>query len=220
MTDKYRNSTPVVQTDNVPFKEQQRQHPSGLVVHEETWLKNITSKQTQRTYATAIKEICTQLGVANAEQFRALNKDDIIEYRDYLIHERELSNRSVRNRLAAISSCFQYLQEQQVVGENPVNGVERPKVDETVGETPSMSNAQVKKFLAQPDVETLKGARDAAILHFLFYTGSRIGAPGTIRVKDFYQDDGFYVLKWRKKGGKNQVSTSIRSFRVLYFTTY
>jgi len=47
-----------------------------------------------------------------------------------------------------------------------------------------------------------------------------IGAPSTIRLKDFYQDDGFYVLKWRKKGGKNQVSTSIRSFRVLYFTTY
>lgn len=177
MTEKEDN-TPVVQTTNLPFKEQRQRKPAGLVIHEETWLKNITSKQTQRTYATALREICTQLGVTNADEFRALSKDDIIEYRDYLIHERELSNRSVRNRLAAISSCFQYLQEQQVVGENPVNGVERPKVDETVGETPSMSNAQVKKFLAQPDPETLKGARDSAILHFLFYTGSRIGAPG------------------------------------------
>jgi len=38
-----------------------------------------------------------------------------------------------------------------------------------------------------------------------FYTGSRIGAFSSIRVKDFYQDNGFYVLKWKKKGGANQV---------------
>jgi integrase len=39
----------------------------------------------------------------------------------------------------------------------------------------------------------------------LFYTGSRIGSPRSIRIKDFYQDKGFYVLRFKKKGGANQV---------------
>ena len=78
-------------------------------------------------------------------------------------------------------------------------------MDESSGETPAMTPEQVKHLLSQPDTNTLKGARDSAILHFLFYTGSRIGSPRTIKIKDFYQDKGFYVLRWKKKGGTNQV---------------
>ena len=88
---------------------------------------------------------------------------------------------------------------------NPTEGIERPKVDETTGETPAMTNEQVRLLLSQPDNRTVIGARDSAILNFLFYTGSRIGVPNSIRVKDFYEDKGFYVLKWRKKGGQNQI---------------
>jgi len=173
--------------------------------HETLWLQNFTSKQTRRTYEAAFREFCGLLGVDNPQAFRAISEAEIIRFRDYLIHTRGMSNRSVRNRLAALSSCFQYLRAKGVVTDNPVDGVERPKVDETVGETPAMTNAQVKQMLSQPDTNTLKGARDSAILHFLFFTGSRIGAPGSMHMKDFYQDKGFYVLRWRKKGGKNQV---------------
>ena len=68
-----------------------------------------------------------------------------------------------------------------------------------------MTAEQVKHFLRQPNTRTLQGARDSAILNFLFYTGSRISSPQSIRVKDFYQDKWFYVLKWKKNGGANQV---------------
>jgi len=104
-----------------------------------------------------------------------------------------------------MSSCFKFLISKHLIEINPVEGVERPKVDESAGETPAMTARQVKHFLHQPDTSTLQGARDSAILNFLFYTGSRIGSPRSIRVKDFYQDKGFYVLRWKKKGGANQV---------------
>lgn len=173
--------------------------------HETIWLQNFTSKQTQRTYKLAFEEFCGLHRITDSTSFRAVSEAEIIEYRDHLVHHRQLSNRSVRNKMAAISSCFRFLQSKGLIKRNPADGIGRPKVDESVGETPVMTNDQVRAFLRQPDTRTLKGARDSAILYFLFYTGSRIGAPGTIKVKDFYEDKGFYVLKWRKKGGKNQV---------------
>lgn len=176
-----------------------------MLNYESLWLKNFTSEQTRRTYHRAFRQFCGLLGIDSPQAFRTVTEAEIIHFRDHLIHTKEMSNRSVRNRLAALSSCFQYLRGKGVVSDNPVDGVERPKVDETAGETPAMTNCQVKLMLSQADINKLKGARDSAILHFLFYTGSRIGAPGTIRMKDFYQDKGFYVLRWRKKGGKNQV---------------
>lgn len=176
-----------------------------LLNQESVWLQNFTSKQTQRTYKLAFHEFCGLHRISSPKAFRAVSDSQIIEYRDHLIHERGLSNRSVRNKMAAISSCFRHLQSRGLIQRNPADGIERPKVDERVGETPTMTNAQVRKFLQQPDISTLKGSRDFAILHFLFYTGSRVGAPGSIKIKDFYEDRGFYVLKWRKKGGKDQV---------------
>ncbi len=176
-----------------------------LINHETNWLVNFTSKQTRRTYSVAFREFCQLHGIKTPQGFRSVITSDIISYRDFLINTKKASNRSVRNRLASLSSCFNYLRSKNVVESNPTEGVERPKVDETSGETPAMTNEQVRLFLSQPDTQTLKGARDSAILYFLFFTGSRIGAPSTIKVKNFYQDKGFYVLKWRKKGGKNQI---------------
>ena len=172
---------------------------------ETIWLQNFTSHQTQRTYKLAFEEFCALHRITCSDSFRAVSEVEIIEYRDHLIHHRKLSNRSVRNKIASISSCFRFLQSRGLIERNPADGIERPKVDESVGETPVMTNDQVREFLRQPDIQTLKGSRDSAILYFLFYTGSRIGAPGTIKVKDLYEDKGFYVLKWRKKGGKNQI---------------
>ena len=178
---------------------------SELINQETVWLQNFTSKHTQKAYSFAFREFCALSGINSPQGFRASTDFSVIQYRDYLINRKKLSNRGVRNRLAALSSCFKHLQARGIVKANPVEGIQRPKVDESIGETPVMTSEQVRLLLKQPDTRTLQGARDSAFLHLLFYSGTRIGAPGTIKVKDFYLDKGFYVLKWRKKGGQNQI---------------
>ena len=61
---------------------------------------------------------------------------------------------------------------------------------------------QVRQVLNAPDLETLKGLRDSAVLHILFYTGCRISEVGQLKVKDFYEDGGYFVLAFTVKGGK------------------
>ena len=176
----------------------------SLVNHETLWIKNFVSKQTQQTYLTVFREFCRFGQLSTPEQLRQVTPAHIIAYRDYLIEEKQMSPRSVRNRLAGISSLFKHLQNERVIDRNPVENIQRPKVDEEQGVTPAMLTSQVAYMLSIPDIETVAGARDCAILHLLFFTGCRISEPARIKVKDLYEDEGYAMLRFFVKGGKQK----------------
>ncbi len=179
--------------------------PSGqLVNHETVWLRNFISKQTKQTYQAVFREFC-QLGqITEPEKLRQVSSADIIAYRDHLIDEKGMRPRSVRNRLAAISSLFKHLKNEQVVMLNPVENIKRPQVDQERGATPAMTITQVAQMLATPNRDTVAGARDSAILHLLFFTGCRISEPAKLKVKDLYEDEGYSMLRFTVKGGKQK----------------
>lgn len=45
-----------------------------------------------------------------------------------------------------------------------------------------------------------KGRRDRALLHVLFYTGCRVSEVTTFKVKNFFEDSGYWVLDFIVKG--------------------
>ena len=175
-----------------------------LVNHETLWLKNFISKQTQQTYRAVFREFC-QLGqITSPAALRQVTPAEIIAYRDHLIEVKGMRPRSVRNRLAAISSLFQHLKNAQLVTLNPVESIHRPKIDPNHGVTPAMATHQAAILLNAPDTDTLAGARDSAILHLLFFTGCRISEPGQLLVQDLYDDEGYLMLRLTVKGGQQK----------------
>jgi len=74
------------------------------------------------------------------------------------------SRRTVRRRLAALSSLFSHLVDRQIVTANPVREIRRPRVNRKQGTTAAFSPAQARKLLDAPDATTLQGLRDRAIL--------------------------------------------------------
>jgi site-specific recombinase XerD len=66
-----------------------------------------------------------------------------------------------------------------------------------------MTPAQVRKILNAPDVSTLQGVRDSAILHVLFFGGCRVAELASLRVGDLYEDEGYFLLRFTVKGGKD-----------------
>ena len=113
--------------------------PHELVNHETLWLKNFLSKQTQQTYRAVFREFCRLGEITSPDALRQVTPAEIISYRDYLIEVKGMRPRSVRNRLAAISSLFQHLKNAQVVALNPVEAIQRPKIDRERGVTPAMA---------------------------------------------------------------------------------
>jgi integrase/recombinase XerD len=96
----------------------------------------------------------------------------VIAWRDDFTR-RELSPATIRRKLAALSSLYQYLCEKIAVFLNPVKGVQRPKGNNNEGTTPALSDAQARELLKAPPEHTVKGLRDRAILSTLLFHGIR-----------------------------------------------
>jgi site-specific recombinase XerD len=92
---------------------------------------------------------------------------------------------TVRHRLAALSSLFEYLCQRNTVTHNPVKGVKRPSVEGYQGKTPALGDHQARGLLDALDVASLKGKRDRAILATLLYHALRREELFKLKIKDF-----------------------------------
>lgn len=172
------------------------------VLEELLWLANFDSERTRRTYRAAVQDFCGVLGIVDAQQLRTVTRAHVLRYREHLLKEKGATHRTVRSRLAALSSLFQHLVERQQMTDNPVRGIKRPRVNSERGETVEITPAQVRQLLDAPPPEGLQGVRDCALLHVFFYTGCRISEIAGLRVKDLFEDAGYWVLDFTVKGGK------------------
>ena len=111
-------------------------------------------------------------GIQNPEDFRVVTRAHIIALRDNLLN-RSLSSMSIRHRLSALSSLFEYLCDKNTVMHNPVKGVKRPAVESYEGKTPAIGEHQARELLNSPNDNSLKGKRDRAILATLLYHALR-----------------------------------------------
>ena len=112
------------------------------------------------------------VGIHKPQEFRRITRAHVIAWRDDL-KQRSLSGVTLRHRLAALSSLFEYLCEKNAVTHNPVKGVKRPPIEGYDGKAPALSDYQARRLLDAPDSETVKGKRDRAILTTLLYHALR-----------------------------------------------
>lgn len=155
-------------------------------------------------YENAIRDFMQFIGIAHAEEFRQVTRAHTIAWRDDL-QKRGLCGTSVRHRLAALSSLFEYLCEKNAVTHNPVKGVKRPKVESYEGKTPALGDHQARALLDAPIADSLKATRDRAILATLLYHALRREELCKLKVKDFkHERRGVRHLKVSGKGEKTR----------------
>jgi len=168
---------------------------------ETEWFANIESAGTRRIYRIDIRDFMTFAGIAQPETFRTITRAHVIAYRDELLR-RQLQGATIRRKLAALSSLFEYLCERNAVPVNPVKGVARPKVESYIGKTPALSDAQARRLLEAPEGQTLKSKRDRAILSILFYHALRRDELCQLLVRDIHERRGVKHLRVHGKGKK------------------
>jgi integrase/recombinase XerD len=168
------------------------------------WFANLSSLATRRAYEHAIRDFMQFTGIARPEEFCTVTRSHVIAWRDDLVG-RGLAGASVRHRLAALSSLFEYLCEKNAVTHNPVKGVRRPKVETSEGKTPAIADHQARDLLIAPKDETIKALRDRAILSALLYHALRREELCKLTVKDFkHERRGVAHLKVSGKGEKTR----------------
>src|SRR5580658_4711471 len=168
------------------------------------WFKNIRNPNTKRSYQNAIKDFMLFAGIKRPQEFRLVTPAHVIAWRDGL-GERILNGTTIRHRMAALSSLFQYLCDKNAVTHNPVKGVKRPRSETDEGKTPALADHQARKLLIAPAEKSLKGIRDRAILATLLYHALRREELCKLTVKDFkHERRGVAHLKVSGKGEKTR----------------
>ena len=155
---------------------------------ETQWFANIDNPQTRRAYQSDLAGFIRFTGIQTPTEFRLVTRSHVLAWRTDL-EKQALSGSTIRRKLAALASLFEYLSNQNAVTHNPVKGVKRPRVESQVGVTPALSNVQARDLLAAPPDDTLKGKRDRAILSLLLHHGLRREELTQLKVKDFAQAD-------------------------------
>ena len=193
----------------VPVNEERRLTAAAFQVLAEVpaeveWFANLGNKATRRAYENALKDFMRFTGIVRPDEFRNVTRAHVIAWRDDLVR-RALSGMTLRHRLAALSSLFEYLCEKNAVTHNPVKGVKRPRVESEEGKTPALGDHQARRLLDAPDGVSLKSKRDRALLATLLYHALRRDELCRLKVKDFrHERRGVAHLKVFGKGGKTR----------------
>ena len=183
---------------------------------EAQWFANLDSAQTRRAYQNDLRAFMAFTGIVKPEEFRTVTRGHVLAWRAELENQK-LAGSTIRRKLAALASLYEYLCETNSVTHNPVKGVKRPKVESYEGKTPALGDAQARALLAAPPSDTLKGIRDRAILSVLLYHALRREELTKLLVKDFRQERrGVPHLCVHGKGGKlRYIPTHPQSLRLV-----
>ncbi len=170
---------------------------------EAQWFANLTSAQTRRAYQADIVSFMTFVGIRTPEEFRDVARGHVLAWRADL-ELQALAGSTIRRKLSALASLFDFLCECNAVSHNPVKGVKRPKVEGYEGKTPAIGDLQAQQLLDAPDPTTLKGKRDRAILSIFLFHGLRRAELCSLRVRDVMERRGVRHLLVQGKGGKTR----------------
>ena len=100
------------------------------------WFANLGNKATRRAYENALGDFMKFTGIAKPEEFRGVTRAHVIAWRDDLAkREPSLSRQTLRHRLTALSSLFEYLCERKAVTHNP-ESTQPPRIAPARGEPP------------------------------------------------------------------------------------
>jgi len=139
------------------------------------------SPATQRAYRTDLRAFLTWLGSAEPRR---------LELRRYLVEleEQGLKATSVQRKLASLRAFFRFLHERGRLPADPTRSLKGPKLPSRIPRF--LSSTEVHRLLDQPFAEGFLGARDRAILEFLYSTGCRVSEAAQLRLPQVDLDEG------------------------------
>src|SRR5439155_21442316 len=168
----------------------------------EIWLASRKSARTRRAYRNDVTHFMRTLNIRTPDELRRVDHRAVMAWERLMREEQGSQASTVRRRLAALSSLFAHLVKFDVVEMNPVRDVARPVVNRREGMTLAFSQKQARSILDAPDLDTVLGVRDRAMLAVGLQVGFRRAEIASLKVGDFHMNRGFDSLKVVRKGGK------------------
>ncbi|MBA3723066.1 MAG: site-specific tyrosine recombinase XerD [Parachlamydiaceae bacterium] len=130
--------------------------------------------------------------------WKEVDSSHIVEFLA-LMKEQQYAISTQCRYLIAIKVFFRFLKREGLLSKNITELLDTPKLWQLIPEV--LTPEEIDKLLAHPDVNTMTGARDKAILEVLYASGLRVSELCSLKIYDV--DDTF--LRIMGKGGKERV---------------
>jgi len=142
------------------------------------------SARTAEAYTTDLAQFAAFLAERRGEKItpRGVRLDDI---RAFLAGEiaRGLSSRSMMRKISSIRAFFRYLARRGKIGEDPTLHLAQQVARRSIPTI--ISQERIERMMELPEADSPKGARDRAVLEFLYGTGVRLSELVGLDVGDF-----------------------------------
>jgi integrase/recombinase XerD len=158
------------------------------------------AQNTIRAYGEDLSAYAGFLSRGQLDSFSRIVKADISNFM-LAQKERGVSANSIARRLAAIRMFHRFLVRERIVKTDPTHLLETPKLWKKIPDTLSLN--EVEALLLAPDMRSLQGIRDRAILETFYATGMRVSEVVNLRIDNVNLDIGF--LRCIGKGNKERV---------------
>ena len=126
-----------------------------------------------------------------------VNKEVVLNY----IQTLKLSSSSNAQHIASIKSFFKFLAFEKYIMKNPLIDMESPK--KWIKFPDVLTEKEVNLLLSMPNINSLLGIKDKAMLELLYATGIRVSELINLKLKDLNLDSGYIICYG--KGEKERI---------------
>ncbi len=161
--------------------------------------KNL-SDNTVTSYRFDLRRFSSFIGSENVTDFDSVTQNHISAF-IRILYDLGLAPSSIARNLSTLKSFFEYLLRNDYIRNNPAQYVESPKMGVKLPIVLSVN--EITSILEQPDMTSLLGIRDKAMLEFIYGTGVRVSELISIKLKDVSKGDR--LVRVLGKGNKERI---------------
>lgn len=153
--------------------------------------KKGTSANTLSSYQRDLRQLMTYLQAKNIDAWTAVSDAELIRYFDSLKRANK-SDATISRSMSTMRCFFKYLVSKKIVSASPMAGIKGLKSEAKLPEI--LTSDEVELLLWQPDILTVKGIRDKAMLEVLYASGIRVSELLTLKITDVNLDVGYLMM--------------------------
>ena len=170
-------------------------------VSEYTDYLKIEKRQSQNTLAAYRRDVSRFAKYLANKRLDDAKISDVRSFLVFLRNEEGLAPSSVARCLSSLKSFYEYLSVENLISENPTETIASPRPWRKLPNV--MSVEEVDALITAPDINTLAGIRDLAMLELIYATGLRVSELVSLKMSAVDLEVGY--LRSLGKGSKERV---------------
>ena len=163
------------------------------------WLEKGLSQNTLRSYRLDLTTFAAW-AETYGRRIDEIRRDDVLSYLSNRM-AKGISSRTTARALSCLRSFFRYLVRENRITQDPTLRVENPKLGRPLPD--SLTEQDVEKLLASPDLSTAIGYRDRTMLEVLYACGLRVSELVNLKITEINLKQG--VVRIVGKGSKERL---------------